>query len=361
MCIAIFKPAAESISDEILKTCYQNNSDGCGFAYVNTDNNGVKKIIVKKTMDFEVFLRQYHRAVRVAPDSAFLIHFRIRTHGTTDVFNCHPFMVDDNHVFVHNGIIRGMRYDAKKSDTQMFNEDYLQQLPDGWMFSNGITKLIENTIDFNKIVVMDIDENVNIYNEKKGEWSNRVWYSNNGYKPRSYVRQGSTTGVYRGPGSTAHHNRLQSQQQQANRKNTQTASTPIKGSLTDGTTNTVIKLPAGKAASETRNKISEESLISCDGCGTFHQVKDFNLYYEMNVCNAYCHECKRKLIDLKGEITSIEISARIYVDYWWYEKNIMSPRSCDSVFFAAWVNPWEYNDGNTYNDEYDHYGQYNGF
>ena len=46
MCLALIqKPNAKKLTNEQLKTAFNNNDDGCGIAYVN--NN---KIIVKKYM-----------------------------------------------------------------------------------------------------------------------------------------------------------------------------------------------------------------------------------------------------------------------------------------------------------------------
>lgn len=184
MCIAIYKPAGVTLSKELLKTCFENNDDGCGFAYINESHTGIRKIFIKKTLDFEIFWRQYLRATKVNHDSPFLIHFRIKTHGPVDRDNCHPFMVDDEVAFIHNGIISGVGSDKKKSDTRLFNEKVLQKLPVGWENNEAIKVLVEDFILRSKLVTLDIDGNVQIFNEDLGGWSEGCWFSNDSWKPR---------------------------------------------------------------------------------------------------------------------------------------------------------------------------------
>lgn len=180
MCIAIYKPAGKVIDRDTLHRCYLKNKDGCGFAYFKTDG----ELVIIKSMDFQSFYEDYEFHSVLNSDRPFLIHFRIATHGTVNLFNCHPFKIDDNHVMIHNGIIHNIRNcpDKKRSDTQMFVDDILKELPPHWMFNWGITNLIEDYIGASKVVVLAADDSVTIYNESKGEWHEDVWYSNSGYK-----------------------------------------------------------------------------------------------------------------------------------------------------------------------------------
>ena len=193
LCIAILVRPGSNISDESLKICYANNPDGMGFTYVRTDITGVRKLIIKKTMDFDIFMRQFKRARKYNPESPFLIHFRIATHGTVNKFNCHPFRINKNMTFIHNGIINGVGVDKLKSDTQLFNDKVLKVLPKGWDKLDGVTLLIEKFIVGSKLLTLDIDGVVNIYNESAGHWKEGVWYSNHSY---SYKRGAVTVYTY---------------------------------------------------------------------------------------------------------------------------------------------------------------------
>lgn len=180
MCIAIYKPAGKVIDRDTLHRCYLKNKDGCGFAYFKTDG----ELVIMKSMNFDSFYEDYEFHSVVNADRPFLVHFRIATHGTVDIYNCHPFQIDENHVMIHNGIIHNIRKcpDKKRSDTQMFVDDILKELPREWMFNWGITNLIEDYIGGSKVVVLAANDSVTIYNESKGEWADDIWYSNSGYK-----------------------------------------------------------------------------------------------------------------------------------------------------------------------------------
>lgn len=186
MCIAICTSPNTSLTEDQLLNCHTSNKDGCGFAYISTDYSGVRRLKTYKTMDFQKFKKQYYRAVKNNPESPMLVHFRIATHGTVDKFNCHPFKVNKRMVMIHNGIINGMGVDKNKSDTQLFNDKILKTLPKGWENSEGISLLIEKFIIGSKMLTLDIDGTVRIYNESAGHWKDGIWFSNNSYVKPSY-------------------------------------------------------------------------------------------------------------------------------------------------------------------------------
>jgi len=196
MCIAIYKPVGKSISKETLAACFQNNSDGAGFAYINTDHFGKRKIKIKKSMVFEDFYKKYKRALGIATESPFLIHFRIGTHGIKSTHNVHPFMVDKSLCFMHNGIINHVSRHAKDSDTQMFNQEVLQLLPKGWEYNKGIEVLLKQYLGASKIITLNLEGDTTIYGESMGHWVDGVWYSNKTYEirvPVVYSRAAVTT------------------------------------------------------------------------------------------------------------------------------------------------------------------------
>ena len=181
MCICIYQPAGIVVSDDKLRNSYENNSDGMGFAYISTDYAEVKRLKIVKTMDYDTFLRKYKRAVLNNPESPFLIHFRIATHGTVDKFNCHPFKINKRMAFIHNGVISGIEVDKVKSDTQVFNDKFLKTLPKGWETNEACKILIEKFIVGSKLITLNIDGTTTIYNESSGHWKDGCWFSNNSY------------------------------------------------------------------------------------------------------------------------------------------------------------------------------------
>ncbi len=184
MCIAIYKPAGKEISYETFEFCYLNNRDGCGLTFINEEG----ELEIFKTMDFQAWWLAYQECLEENPTSPFVIHFRLATEGTIDEFNCHPFKIDDGHVFVHNGSIKAAPKDKDrlKSDTQMFNDTILKGLRPGWFECEATKTLIEEYIDYSKLIIMRKDGAINIYNAEKGEWKDGVWYSNEYHRVKRF-------------------------------------------------------------------------------------------------------------------------------------------------------------------------------
>jgi len=257
MCIAIYKPAGKNISEEVLKECFDSNKDGCGFAYINTDIFGIKRLKIYKSMKFEPFYHQYRRAVRFNPESPFIIHFRIATHGTVDKFNCHPFFINRDTVFIHNGIISGVTKDDKKSDTQMFNEEFLQHIDTELLVQEGpVKKLIEKFVIGSKLVILNVEGDVQIYNESSGNWNDGVWYSNYSWKPRT-----SAVTTYHG---------------------------------------------------SARRQLTELSYQKCDDCGTYHTINTMRCYRKGISIELFCKDCSKKVPE---KYKMNEVSILQFIDY----------------------------------------------
>ena len=183
MCIAILKIKGKRISDDVLKTCYANNPDGCGFAYVD---NGIIKVF--KTLNFEEFLQEYKK---VEDKSNMLLHFRIATHGKVNVNNCHPFKLNHRMVLIHNGVISG--YGGNKvdedsiTDTQDFINKTIGQI--GWKnWKNpAFRELVGKAIGYSKFCILDASDSYAIINESAGYWVDGNWYSNKSYEPKKYT------------------------------------------------------------------------------------------------------------------------------------------------------------------------------
>lgn len=189
MCVAIYKPAKVSIAKKVLEACAEQNKDGCGMAYISQETG---EIVVFKTMHFKDFYPVYKEAFRDNKESPFLIHFRIATKGKVNEDNCHPFVIDENHVFIHNGTITPVPVDPKGevSDTRIFNEMILKKLPNGWVVNDGIKAMVEEFIGKSKLAVLNRNGDVHLYNEKDGSWKEGVWFSNTRHewrlKPSTY-------------------------------------------------------------------------------------------------------------------------------------------------------------------------------
>ena len=192
MCLAVLqKIGAKSLTEETLTTSYNNNSDGSGIAYVDEKN----KIQVRKFRELDTFVDQYQQLhKKYGETTPFMIHNRIGTHGTSDGnFNVHPFWVNEDVVFCHNGIINSVDNHKKMSDTQVFNKDYLQQLPNLWINNTATLKLIADFIGQSKLIFLSSDRTFKIVNKQLGHWVEKTWFSNSSYKSNVFDYGGSST------------------------------------------------------------------------------------------------------------------------------------------------------------------------
>ena len=182
MCIAIYKPENVEIPKETLETCFENNPDGAGYMFAED-----KKLHVRKGFfDMDKFWNSYKRN----KNKQAVIHFRIKTHGKITKSNCHPFNIHNGLAFVHNGIITGYGNDAT-SDTKEFSRKMLQPLVAKWgnlaLFQDPMINLLENRIGYSKLIFLDRHGNAKIFNEHKGNWKDKCWFSNKSYEPRVVV------------------------------------------------------------------------------------------------------------------------------------------------------------------------------
>jgi len=179
MCIIVAKPANKEITRETLQQCWTRNSDGAGFMYNHEGRLRVKKGF----FDFQSF---YDSFMNSTEGKKAVAHFRITTHGKTDMPNCHPFRINEHLAFAHNGIISQIATtDKDKSDTWHFNERILKPLTQSGadLFgNNAVCELIRGYIGSSKLVFLNSNNDIFIMNERMGEWEDGVWFSNTSYK-----------------------------------------------------------------------------------------------------------------------------------------------------------------------------------
>ena len=178
MCIAIVKPQGTEISDEYLENCFDNNGDGAGIAYAKDG----KIYIVKGIFDKKQFIQEVRKAEKIAQGSM-LIHCRIGTSGLKDKKNCHPHIVNDNLVMIHNGILDiDVPKNSKVSDTVIFIEKYLKKLSKDFVKSEPIMQNNKKAIgDRNKFAFLNNKGEAFICNAKAGTVEGGIWYSNDTY------------------------------------------------------------------------------------------------------------------------------------------------------------------------------------
>lgn len=177
MCIAIYcRPGAAPLSRETLENCWYNNPDGMGLAYARDGQLHVYHSL----LDFDELYQHYLESI----GHPCVLHFRIATHGSVSVANCHPFVVpntDNQIVLVHNGILQGLSCVGDESDTRAFCR-LLGTLPTGWWDEPAIHELMAGYANPSKMVLLHADGSVLLVNEHFGQWNEDVWFSNDSYK-----------------------------------------------------------------------------------------------------------------------------------------------------------------------------------
>jgi len=182
MCIAIYSPKGTEISAQSFRNCWDNNFNGAGFMY-NDSNNKLR--VVKEMESFSKIYKKYVAAKKKHPKANFVLHFRISTHGVINKSNCHPFKVNNELGFVHNGVIREVDNHKDYSDTNMFNRQILRKLPEAsvaYFNNSAVKKVYGEFIGYSKLIFMNNKGEFAIVNEQKGHWADNVWYSNDSYK-----------------------------------------------------------------------------------------------------------------------------------------------------------------------------------
>lgn len=195
MCIIVAIPQGKQVDKSILKRCWQNNPHGAGYMY----STGSKVEVFKELTSFKNLWRNFCDAKQKHIKSSFVVHFRISTHGKINEANCHPFLVNKNLGFAHNGIIGAAPVNPNFSDTYMFNETILKSLPNNFINNVAQVSLITQYIGSgSKLAFLNTKGEIILINEKAGVWDNGVWYSNSGYKAYDYYDYGGTRVAYGG-------------------------------------------------------------------------------------------------------------------------------------------------------------------
>jgi hypothetical protein len=191
MCIAILNTKGTTLKKEILRNCWENNGDGAGMLYIN---NNKQLETFKEMKSFENFYKKYQEVRKLYGKRNIVLHFRISTHGRVNETNCHPFLVDDNVGFVHNGMIYDVPTSPDFSDTYMFNEIVLKGMKEGFHKNDVLLDMIADFIgNGSKLVFLDVEDNWTIVNEVAGHWNLGCWFSNSSYKQvNNWVDYGGT-------------------------------------------------------------------------------------------------------------------------------------------------------------------------
>lgn len=194
MCIAILNTPNVTFSKSLIRNCWDNNGDGAGLIYTDTKRKSLHTF--KELQSVDTFYNKYIEVRRKHPKSKVVLHFRISTSGGVNVTNTHPFNVNDALAFVHNGVITELNgIDKHRSDTNLFNERVLKNLPNGFDQNETIAKLIGKYIGHSKLIFLNALNQALIVNSGLGQEDPAYagcWFSNSTYKPVNYYDYGGT-------------------------------------------------------------------------------------------------------------------------------------------------------------------------
>ena len=175
MCVIVYKQKKANITKKVLRQCWNENPDSGGFMFSTKG----ELIIHKGYTTFKTLYKDFRKQERLHNEN-FVLHFRIATHGKINEANCHPFIVNKNIGFVHNGILNCVKATKEKSDTSVFCEQVLRKLPNNFLNKAEYRIMLESVCkaESSKFTFLTNKGVAHIFNELAGMWQNGCWFSN---------------------------------------------------------------------------------------------------------------------------------------------------------------------------------------
>lgn len=197
MCVIAFSPKGTDIPTvNQLRSMWNHNPDGAGYAYVNKKG---KVVYRKGFMTFDSLMKELEAPERFK-NTNFAVHFRIGTSGENDKATCHPFPLsttfgelrktegETDSVLFHNGVLSdGGLASPLASDTQDF---VIAMAPLLQKFNRSKTRdyFIGELTTGNRLLILYKNNAFKMF----GEWEKDgdIWVSNLSYK-HDYTWYGS--------------------------------------------------------------------------------------------------------------------------------------------------------------------------
>jgi hypothetical protein len=176
------KPQGVIIPKKFLKNMWVHNPHGLGFVVSLNET-----LIMKK--GFRNF-KDFWKCYRELQNCPAVIHMRWANKGKIIKENDHPFFVDSDLAFAHNGTV-AIDLEEDHSDTKMFCEKVLKPLKSrdiNFLQKDFNRWLLSKSIEHSKLAFIDRFGNLDIINKEKGEEHQGVWYSNTDYKNFNHTK-----------------------------------------------------------------------------------------------------------------------------------------------------------------------------
>lgn len=196
MCLLAYAPntVKPPFTDAEVRDIYNANPDG--FGSIMPGGAITKSLPVDK----DDALDKYHRVLAKANGGPLVLHWRLATHGTETLANCHPFEVRcgrgrsrDTIYLAHNGVLDCKGLGLKTgdgTDTAAYIRAYLEPVLTRYAakeairaLSSHLGQMIGAHIGHSKFALMDRAGDIAIVNESLGSMHNGTWISNTNWKP----------------------------------------------------------------------------------------------------------------------------------------------------------------------------------
>lgn len=199
MCVIIVKDKNGNLPrKETLENCFNRNSHGAGFMYVESG----KVVIDKGYMNFKSFYRHFKRLCKKFnnfENKNLVMHMRISTSGGIERENTHPFPLTNSFKdmkklyfrtdvgIAHNGIISEAKPSKEQeaqniNDTMVFIKAYLNNIYQDWneCFENNAFMTGVSIITGSKLAILDKEDNLRLVGDFRT--FEDTLFSNNSYE-----------------------------------------------------------------------------------------------------------------------------------------------------------------------------------
>ncbi len=181
MCLIVHRDPGDkgrgsNLPNAVIDTNEHANNDGFGIAWRTREG-----ALVHDKFGPADFAKFHTLLKRIDKDTSteYVAHFRTATHGAACQALSHPFTyidpVEGEVAVFHNGML-DVAVTKTESDTQVFVDTLLAQLPSRWWANEALLSLVEMAADTSRLVVMTARETVRI-NAYLGETKGGIWYS----------------------------------------------------------------------------------------------------------------------------------------------------------------------------------------
>lgn len=176
MCLLIQQPAGLTFPKADILDFVSHNADGFGFMFGDGKTLHMHKVVGKAEEVYDVYRRH-------VAGKASVLHFRMATHGATNLENAHPFSVTADIGMAHNGILNiGNPVHTHKTDTEHLVEYFIRpialQSPD-LLFTPAWLEMLGDLIGkSNRLAFAHRDGRIALVNGETGTTHRTAWLSN---------------------------------------------------------------------------------------------------------------------------------------------------------------------------------------